>query len=128
MNPVVEMLNGARPAGTHWDDCPKYHYACAAIKEIERLEAQCQKNLEVAIYLLMEQADSDWVEDEVRPQLPAGLDDADTLDEHWIDAVLNANQATLEAELQRRSFAFGNANLDNPNVTQQMVDDAAEEK
>ena len=32
-----------------------------------------------------------------------------------------------EREAQRRSFAFGNANIDNPNVTREMVDRAAEE-
>ena len=31
-----------------------------------------------------------------------------------------------ELEAQRRSFAFGNANIDNPNVTREMVDEAAE--
>ena len=31
-----------------------------------------------------------------------------------------------ELEAQRRSFAFGNANIDNPNVTREMVDRAAE--
>ena len=30
-----------------------------------------------------------------------------------------------ERELQRRSFAYGNAKLSNPHVTRQMVDDAA---
>ena len=30
-----------------------------------------------------------------------------------------------ERELQRRSFAYGNANLANPHVTRPMVDDAA---
>ncbi len=31
-----------------------------------------------------------------------------------------------ELEAQRRSFAFGNANIDNPNVTREAVDKAAE--
>ena len=30
-----------------------------------------------------------------------------------------------EQEAQRRSFAFGNANIDNPDVTREMVDEAA---
>lgn len=32
-----------------------------------------------------------------------------------------------EREQQRRSFAFGNANIDNPNVTREAVDAAAEQ-
>jgi hypothetical protein len=32
-----------------------------------------------------------------------------------------------EREEQRRSFAYGNAHLSNPNVTRAMVDRAAEE-
>ncbi len=32
-----------------------------------------------------------------------------------------------EMEAQRRSFAFGNANIDNPNVTREMIDQAADE-
>lgn len=32
-----------------------------------------------------------------------------------------------EKEAQRRSFAFGNANIDNPNVTREMIDEAADE-
>jgi hypothetical protein len=32
-----------------------------------------------------------------------------------------------ERESQRRSFAYGNAHLSNPNVTREMVDRAAEE-
>ncbi len=31
-----------------------------------------------------------------------------------------------EREAQRRSFAFGNASLSNPNVTREVVDEAAE--
>lgn len=30
-----------------------------------------------------------------------------------------------EREAQRRSFAFGNASIDNPNVTREMIDAAA---
>ena len=32
-----------------------------------------------------------------------------------------------DAEKQRRSFAYGNAAIDNPNVTREMIDKAAEE-
>lgn len=32
-----------------------------------------------------------------------------------------------EREAQRRSFAFGNANIDNPDVTRELVDQVAEE-
>jgi len=31
-----------------------------------------------------------------------------------------------EREAQRRSFAFGNANIDNPDVTRELVDEVAE--
>jgi hypothetical protein len=31
-----------------------------------------------------------------------------------------------EREQQRRSFAYGNANIENPDVTRQVVDEAAE--
>ena len=33
-----------------------------------------------------------------------------------------------EQEAQRRSFAFGNANIDNPDVTREMVDEAAKRR
>ena len=32
-----------------------------------------------------------------------------------------------EAEEQRRSFAYGNANIDNPNVTREMINKAADQ-
>ncbi len=32
-----------------------------------------------------------------------------------------------EKEAQRRSFAYGNANLSNPNITREMIDKEAEE-
>lgn len=32
-----------------------------------------------------------------------------------------------DAERQRRSFAFGNANISNPDVTREVVDEAAKE-
>lgn len=31
-----------------------------------------------------------------------------------------------DREKQRRSFAYGNANIENPNVTRQVVEEAAE--
>jgi hypothetical protein len=31
-----------------------------------------------------------------------------------------------EKEVQRRSFVFGNTNIDNPRITREMVDKAAE--
>ncbi|HPH67041.1 MAG TPA: hypothetical protein PLF40_14905 [Kofleriaceae bacterium] len=42
-------------------------------------------------------------------------------------AALRAPQMTAaEKEAQRRSFAFGNANIENERVTKQMIDEAAE--
>jgi hypothetical protein len=39
---------------------------------------------------------------------------------------LDASLRTLDAEEQRRSFAYGNAHLADPFVTRQMIDEAAE--
>jgi hypothetical protein len=50
--------------------------------------------------------------------------------QHDLDALLErARQVRLtsaDREKQRRSFAYGNANIENPNVTRQVVDEAAE--
>lgn len=43
------------------------------------------------------------------------------------EVVFNTIDDKKEREAQRRSFAFGNANLSNPNVTRDDVDKAAEE-
>lgn len=43
-----------------------------------------------------------------------------------IDASRNRLMSDAEKEAQRRSFAFGNANIENDRVTKAMVDDAAE--
>jgi fructose/tagatose bisphosphate aldolase len=43
-----------------------------------------------------------------------------------IDASRNRSMSEAEKEAQRRSFAFGNANIENSRVTRAMVDDAAE--
>ena len=43
-----------------------------------------------------------------------------------IDASRNRLMSDAEKEAQRRSFAFGNANIENARVTRAMVDDAAE--
>lgn len=37
------------------------------------------------------------------------------------------NITTDERERQRRSFAFGNANISNPNVTRELIDTVADE-
>lgn len=41
-------------------------------------------------------------------------------------ALRSLNMTPEQREEQRRSFAFGNANLDNPAITREMIDDAAE--
>lgn len=43
-----------------------------------------------------------------------------------IDASRGRRMSDAEKEAQRRSFAFGNANIENERVTREMVDRAAE--
>lgn len=43
-----------------------------------------------------------------------------------IDASRGRRMTEREKEAQRRSFAYGNAHIENARVTRQMVDDAAE--
>lgn len=43
-----------------------------------------------------------------------------------IDASRGRPMSEAEQEAQRRSFAYGNAHIENERVTRQMVDDAAE--
>lgn len=43
-----------------------------------------------------------------------------------IDASRSRQMSDAEKEAQRRSFAFGNANIENARVTREMVDHAAE--
>jgi hypothetical protein len=43
-----------------------------------------------------------------------------------IDASRGRTMSDSEKEAQRRSFAFGNANIENTLVTRAMVDEAAE--
>ena len=43
-----------------------------------------------------------------------------------IDASRSRQMSDAEKEAQRRSFAFGNANIENARVTREMVDRAAE--
>ncbi|MGB7419075.1 MAG: hypothetical protein WA918_07840 [Erythrobacter sp.] len=43
-----------------------------------------------------------------------------------IDASRSHKMSDAEKEAQRRSFAFGNANIENARVTREMVDHAAE--
>ncbi|WP_374414680.1 hypothetical protein [Novosphingobium colocasiae] len=43
-----------------------------------------------------------------------------------IDASRNRSMSEAEKEAQRRSFAYGNANIENARVTRAMVDSAAD--
>ena len=43
-----------------------------------------------------------------------------------IDASRGRPMSDAEKEAQRRSFAFGNAHIENARITREMVDDAAE--
>ncbi len=43
-----------------------------------------------------------------------------------IDASRSRKMSDAEKEAQRRSFAFGNANIENARVTKEMVDHAAD--
>lgn len=43
-----------------------------------------------------------------------------------IDASRAKSMTEAEKEAQRRSFAYGNAHIENDRVTRQMVDEAAE--
>ena len=43
-----------------------------------------------------------------------------------IDAAKGKEMTAAEKEAQRRSFAYGNAHIENDRVTRKMVDDAAE--
>lgn len=43
-----------------------------------------------------------------------------------IDASRDRPMTEAEAEAQRRSFAYGNAHIENDRVTREMVDEAAE--
>lgn len=43
-----------------------------------------------------------------------------------IDASRGRSMSDAEKEAQRRSFAYGNAHIENERVTREMVDEAAE--
>jgi hypothetical protein len=43
-----------------------------------------------------------------------------------VDASRGKVMSAAEQEAQRRSFAYGNAHIENERVTRQMVDEAAE--
>jgi hypothetical protein len=47
--------------------------------------------------------------------------------ERLLEAAKYRPLTASEKEAQRRSFAFGNANIDNASVTREMVDQQAEE-
>lgn len=42
-----------------------------------------------------------------------------------VEAARNYVMTPAEREAQRRSFAFGNANIENPDVTREVIDRAA---
>jgi hypothetical protein len=44
-----------------------------------------------------------------------------------LDEARNRVMTPEEKEAQRRSFAYGNTKIENPRVTREMVDEAAEE-
>jgi uncharacterized protein (DUF1778 family) len=46
--------------------------------------------------------------------------------EALVEAARRVIMTPEEQEAQRRSFAYGNAHLDNPRVTREMIDEAAE--
>jgi hypothetical protein len=46
--------------------------------------------------------------------------------EQLIEAARTRPVSEAEREAQRRSFAYGNAKIENPNITWEMVDDALE--
>jgi hypothetical protein len=46
--------------------------------------------------------------------------------ERLLEATRNRPLTALEREEQRRSFAYGNANIENPRVTRQIIDEQAE--
>jgi len=43
-----------------------------------------------------------------------------------LDRARNTRMSAAEQEAQRRSFAYGNAHIENDRVTRAMVDEAAE--
>ncbi|MES2326890.1 MAG: hypothetical protein V4499_06115 [Pseudomonadota bacterium] len=45
-----------------------------------------------------------------------------------IDASRNRQMTPEEQEAQRRSFAYGNAHIENERVTREMVDEAADKR
>lgn len=44
-----------------------------------------------------------------------------------LEAARNRPLTASEREEQRRSFAYGNANIENPRVTRETIDEQAEE-
>ncbi|MGA8075668.1 MAG: hypothetical protein WB995_19490 [Candidatus Acidiferrales bacterium] len=44
-----------------------------------------------------------------------------------LDVAKSVEMSSEEKEEQRRSFAFGNANIENPSVTREIVDMEADE-
>lgn len=50
----------------------------------------------------------------------------DTKLQRLIDAARGRDMSAAEQEAQRRSFAYGNAHIENERVTRAMVDEAAD--
>ena len=46
--------------------------------------------------------------------------------EHLIERARNVKMTPQEKEEQRRSFAYGNTNIENPRITREMIDQEAE--
>jgi hypothetical protein len=44
-----------------------------------------------------------------------------------VERVRRVRMTDVEAEQQRRSFAYGNANIENTDVTRELIDSVAEE-
>lgn len=62
---------------------------------------------------------------EAQPQRLAALKGEMALDES-LEKARTVEMTPEQQEAQRRSFAFGNTSIENPNVTREMVDEAAE--
>jgi len=61
------------------------------------------------------------------PSLPAGRSEMSKELEKLLEDARSVQMTPAQKEEQRRSFAYGNAKLENEFVTREMIDDAAEE-
>jgi hypothetical protein len=69
-----------------------------------------------------------WLNRALKVTFPAGLE-ADMTEglTKLLAAAKTAKPSSEQKEEQRRSFAYGNTNIENPQITRQMVDREAEE-